>query len=136
MSTETQTRSGQQLIKDARSRIEEIDPSQVNEILEAARSNGSADDAPVILDVREQQEFEQGYIPGAVHVPRGHLETRIEQARPGAPQARDRVLLDRNRSALAAITMKEMLGYEESPSMTGGFTLWKDRGTRSTGRWS
>ena len=57
MSTETQTRSGQQLIKDARARIEEIDPSQVNELLEAARSNGSADDAPVIIDVREQQEF-------------------------------------------------------------------------------
>ncbi len=36
----------------------------------------------MILDVREQQEFEQGYIPGAVHVPRGHLETRIEQAVP------------------------------------------------------
>ena len=39
----------------------------------------------MILDVREQQEFEQGHIPGAVHVPRGHLETRIEQARPGSP---------------------------------------------------
>ena len=33
-----------------------------------------------------------------------------------------------NRSALAAITMKELLGYEDVPSMTGGFTLWKDRG--------
>jgi hypothetical protein len=48
------------LVKEARSRIEEIDPSQVSELLEGARSNGSADSAPVILDVREQQEFEQG----------------------------------------------------------------------------
>ena len=95
MSTETQTRSGQQLIKDARARIEELDPSEVKRDRSTQRaSNGSADDAPVILDVREQQEFEQGHIPGAVHVPRGHLETRIEQRDPGPQQARDRVLLD------------------------------------------
>ena len=33
-----------------------------------------------------------------------------------------------NRSALAAVTMKELLGYEDVAVMTGGFTLWKDRG--------
>jgi molybdopterin/thiamine biosynthesis adenylyltransferase/rhodanese-related sulfurtransferase len=128
VSTETQTRSGQQLIKDARSRIEELDPSQVNEILEAARANGSADDAPVILDVREQQEFEQGYIPGAVHVPRGHLETRIEQAVPDRHRRVIAYCSTQNRSALAALTMKELLGYDDVAVMTGGFTLWKDRG--------
>ena len=128
MSTETQTRSGQQLIKDARSRIEEIDPSQVNELLEGSRNNGSADVAPVILDVREQQEFEQGYIPGAVHVPRGHLETRIEQAVPDRHRRVIAYCSTQNRSALAAITMKELLGYDDVAVMTGGFTLWKDRG--------
>ena len=34
--------------------------------------------APAILDVRERDEYEQGYIPGAVHIPRGNLESRIE----------------------------------------------------------
>jgi sulfur-carrier protein adenylyltransferase/sulfurtransferase len=128
VSTETQTRSGQQLIKDARARLEEIDPSQVHETLEHARTNGSADDAPVILDVREQQEFEQGYIPGAIHVPRGHLETRIEQAIPDRSRRVIAYCSTQNRSALAAITMKELLGYEDVAVMTGGFTLWKDRG--------
>ena len=128
MSTDTPTRSGQQLIKDARARIEEIDPSQVNETLEHARTNGSVEAAPVILDVREQQEFEQGYIPGAIHVPRGHLETRIEQAIPDRSQRVIAYCSTQNRSALAALTMKELLGYEDVAVMTGGFTLWKDRG--------
>jgi len=128
VSTDTPTRSGQQLIKEARARLEELDPSQVNETLAHARSNGSADDAPVILDVREQQEFEQGYIPGAIHIPRGHLETRIEAAIPDRSRRVIAYCSTQNRSALAAITMKELLGYEDVAVMTGGFTLWKDRG--------
>ena len=82
----------------------------------------------MILDVREQQEFEQGYIPGAMHVPRGHLETRIEQAIPDRSRRVIAYCSTQNRSALAAITMKELLGYEDVAVMTGGFTLWKDRG--------
>jgi molybdopterin/thiamine biosynthesis adenylyltransferase/rhodanese-related sulfurtransferase len=128
MSTDTPIRSGQQLIKEARARLEELDPSQVNETLEHARTNGSADDAPVILDVREQAEFEAGYIPGAIHIPRGHLETRIEQAIPDRSRRVIAYCSTQNRSALAAITMKELLGYEDVAVMTGGFTLWKDRG--------
>ena len=128
MSTDTQARSGQQLIKEARARLEELDPSQVHEILQVARSNGDADRAPVILDVREQHEFEQGYIPGAVHVPRGHLETRVEGAVPDRSRRVIAYCSTQNRSALAALTMKELLGYEDVAVMTGGFTLWKDRG--------
>ena len=82
----------------------------------------------MILDVREQQEFEQGHIPGAVHVPRGHLETRIEQAIPDRSRRVIAYCSTQNRSALAANTMKELLGYEDVAVMTGGFTLWKDRG--------
>ena len=128
MSTETQPRSGHQLIKDARAGLEELDPAQVNETLEQARSNGSADDAPVILDVREQEEFEAGHLPGAIHVPRGHLETRVEGAIPDRSRRVIAYCATQNRSALAAQTMKELLGYEDVAIMTGGFTLWKDRG--------
>ena len=113
MTPDTKARSGQQLIKDARSRIEELDPSQVKEILDHRATNGSADEAPVILDVREQQEYEQGHIPGAVHVPRGHLETRIEQAVPDRSRRVIAYCSTQNRSALAAVTMKELLGYED-----------------------
>jgi molybdopterin/thiamine biosynthesis adenylyltransferase/rhodanese-related sulfurtransferase len=125
---DTKARSGQQLIKDARSRIEELDPSQVKEILDHRATNGDAAEAPVILDVREQQEYEMGHIPGAVHIPRGHLETRIEQAIPDRHQRVIAYCSTQNRSALAAVTMKELLGYEDVEVMTGGFTLWKDRG--------
>ncbi len=128
MSTETRPVSGQQLIKDARARIEELDPSEVKQLLDHRATNGNAALAPVILDVREQQEFEMGHLPGAVHVPRGHLETRIEGAVPDRSRPVIAYCSTQNRSALAAITMKELLGYEDVSVMTGGFTLWKDRG--------
>jgi molybdopterin/thiamine biosynthesis adenylyltransferase/rhodanese-related sulfurtransferase len=127
-SEKTTVRSGQQLIKEARSRIHEIDPSEVKEVLDSARGNGRAQDAPVILDVREQQEFEAGHLPGAVHVPRGHLETRIESALPDRSRRVIAYCSTQNRSALAARTMTEDLGYEDVEVMTGGFTLWRDRG--------
>ena len=56
----------------------------------------------MILDVREQEEFEAGHIPGAVHVPRGHLETRIERAIPDRSRRVIAYCSTQNRSALAA----------------------------------
>ena len=128
MTPDTTHRSGQQLIKDARSQIHELDPSEVKELLDRRASNGSAAAAPVILDVREQVEYEMGHIPGAVHVPRGHLETRIEGAVPDRSRRVIAYCATQNRSALAALTMTQLLGYENVEVMTGGFTLWKDRG--------
>jgi sulfur-carrier protein adenylyltransferase/sulfurtransferase len=121
-------RTGQQLVKEARSRVNELDPSEVKDLLDHAAGNGSADQAPVILDVREQQEYEQGHLPGAVHVPRGHLETRIENAIPDRSRRVIAYCSTQNRSALAAVTMQDELGYEDVDVMTGGFTLWRDRG--------
>jgi sulfur-carrier protein adenylyltransferase/sulfurtransferase len=112
--------SGAEFIKQVKAQIDEIDPSAVSEVLGA--------DGVVIVDVREQDEWAAGHIPGAKFVTRGHLESRIEGA---APNRSDRVILycaSGNRSALAAKTLKEELGYEHVESMTGGFTLWKDRG--------
>ena len=113
--------SGTDLIRKAKEHVREVDPKEVHDLL-AAR-NGE-----VIVDVREQQEFEESHIPGAVHVPRGHLESRIEAA---AKDKSGRVVLycaSGNRSALAAKTLQEELGYADVQSMTGGITLWKDRG--------
>src|SRR3712207_5075463 len=115
--------SGSEVIRKAKERIREVDPREVNDL----RRNGSVDGA-VLVDVREQHEFEESHIPGAVHVPRGHLESRIEMA---APDKSGRVVLycaSGNRSALAAKTMEDLLGYQKVESMTGGITLWKDRG--------
>jgi molybdopterin/thiamine biosynthesis adenylyltransferase/rhodanese-related sulfurtransferase len=112
--------SGAEYIKQVKAQIDEVDPSAVSEILGA--------DGVVIIDVRESDEWDAGHIPGAKFVTRGHLESRIEGA---APDRSDRVILycaSGNRSALAAKTLKEQLGYEHVESMTGGYTLWKDRG--------
>jgi molybdopterin/thiamine biosynthesis adenylyltransferase/rhodanese-related sulfurtransferase len=111
--------TGAEVIRKIRSQIEEVDPSEVREHL----GNGV-----VLVDVRESEEWDAGHIPGAKHVPRGYLESRIE----GAVKDRDqRVVLycaSGQRSALAANTLREQLGYENVASMNGGITLWKDRG--------
>src|SRR5918997_3243261 len=114
--------TGAEIIRQVKERIEEVDPREVHDVVEAG-PNGT-----VIVDVREQHEFEEAHLPGAKHVPRGHLESRIETA---APDKSAHVVLycaSGNRSALAAKTMEDLLGYENVESMTGGITLWKDRG--------
>jgi molybdopterin/thiamine biosynthesis adenylyltransferase/rhodanese-related sulfurtransferase len=115
--------SGAELIRKAKEQITEVDPREVHELLDNGHRNGT-----VLVDVREQHEFEEAHLPGAVHVPRGHLESRIEGA---AGDRSERVILycaSGNRSALAAKTLADELGYERAESMTGGITLWKDRG--------
>ena len=80
-----------------------------------------------VVDVRESDEIAQGHLPGAKLVPRGYLESRIDGA---VPDRSSHVVLycaSGNRSALAAKTLAD-LGYENVESMTGGITLWKDRG--------
>src|SRR5438876_5513573 len=113
--------SGAELLRQVKDRITEIDPREVYEIV----SNGYK---AFVVDVREQHEFDEGRIPGAVHVPRGHLETRIENI---VKDKDARVILycqSGNRSAFAADTLERQLGYSHVESMSGGITLWKDRG--------
>ena len=83
----------------------------------------------MLLDVRESDEWDAGHIPGAKHIPRGYLESRVEGV-VGSDRSQ-RVIIycaSGQRSALAANTLKELLGYEDVASMNGGITLWKDRG--------
>jgi molybdopterin/thiamine biosynthesis adenylyltransferase/rhodanese-related sulfurtransferase len=118
-------RSGSQLIKEIRAKVTEVDPSEVRAL---QSRNGDEPEQLVIVDVREQNEWEQGHIPGAIHVPRSYLESRFEGF---VPERDKRIVLycaSGQRSALAANTLEEQLGYENVASMSGGFTLWKDRG--------
>src|SRR5919199_5798516 len=117
--------SGAELIRKIREQIREVDPQEVHAHLHSVNGNGAA---PVIVDVREQHEYEESHLPGAVHVPRGHLESRIEGK--VGDKSRPVVLYcaSGQRSALAANTLQSLLGYEDVASMTGGITLWKDRG--------
>jgi molybdopterin/thiamine biosynthesis adenylyltransferase/rhodanese-related sulfurtransferase len=113
------TPTGADYIRQVKQQIDEVDPSAVHEVV---------GDGVAIVDVRETEEWDQGHLPGAKHVPRGYLESRIEGAVPDRDQ---RVILycaSGNRSALAAKTLRDELGYSSVESMTGGITLWKDRG--------
>jgi molybdopterin/thiamine biosynthesis adenylyltransferase/rhodanese-related sulfurtransferase len=111
--------SGVEVLRQIKSRIDEVDPAAVRE----QASNGA-----VVVDVREPEEWAAGHIPGAKHVPKSYLESRIEGAVADRAQHVILYCASGNRSAWATRTLVEDLGYEHVESMTGGFTLWKDRG--------
>src|SRR3954468_15872282 len=114
--------SGAEVIRQIRNQVEEVDPSDVK----ATLSNGNG---IVLLDVRESEEWDAGHIPGAKHVPRGYLEWRVEGVVGKDRSQRDVIYCaSGQRSALAANTLQQLLGYENVASMNGGITLWKDRG--------
>lgn len=109
----------QELMAEAKGRIREVTPRQVLDM----RARGE----PVVLvDIREIQEVNAAKIPGSVHVPRSHLESRIE-----AQVARDaNVVLycsSGSRSVLSADTL-ETMGYSTVASMAGGIRAWADAG--------
>jgi molybdopterin/thiamine biosynthesis adenylyltransferase/rhodanese-related sulfurtransferase len=106
----------QSYLKEIKSQINEIDVRQLREAKDAA-----------IIDVREQDEYVQGFIPHARWIPRGFLEQRIEDQ---VPDKSRRVILycaGGTRSALAARSLRE-LGYENVDSLAGGFGAWKRAG--------
>ena len=111
--------SGAELLSQVKSRITEIEPAEVH----AQMNNGV-----VLVDVRETEEFAAGHIPGAKHVPKSYLESRIESAVPDRSQHVVLYCASGNRSAYGARTLIEDLGYEHVDSMRGGITLWKDLG--------
>jgi sulfur-carrier protein adenylyltransferase/sulfurtransferase len=111
--------SGVEVLRQIKSKIDEVDPAAVREQV----GNGA-----VIVDVREPEEWSAGHIPGAIHVPKSYFESRIEGAVPDRDKHVVLYCASGNRSAWAARTLIEDLGYEHVESMTGGFTLWKDRG--------
>jgi sulfur-carrier protein adenylyltransferase/sulfurtransferase len=108
-----------ELLQQARSEISELDAAQARERIESGE--------PVVVDVREQDEWDEGHIPGAVHLPRGHLESRIERLAPDRSRPVVVYCSAGNRSAFAAKTLGE-LGYEDVASLAGGFTDWKRNG--------
>ncbi|HKB28326.1 MAG TPA: molybdopterin-synthase adenylyltransferase MoeB [Candidatus Limnocylindrales bacterium] len=108
-----------ELLNEVKAEIEEIDAPAAAALVES-------DDA-VFVDVRERDEWDEGHIPGAIHVPRGNLESRIENA---VADRSARIVLycaSGARSAFAAKTLEE-LGYEDVASLAGGYTDWKRNG--------
>src|SRR5258708_9347706 len=106
-----------ELLKQARAEVPELTPLELSRL--APR--------PVVLDVREKQETDQGMLPGAKHVPRGFLELRIEETVPDRDADVVLYCAGGTRSLLAARTMRDM-GYTHVRSMSGGYGAWKDAG--------
>jgi molybdopterin/thiamine biosynthesis adenylyltransferase/rhodanese-related sulfurtransferase len=105
------------LLNAAKAEIKEIDPNDV-----AARL-----DHFTLLDVREPEEYEQGAVPGAVHLPRGNLEFSVEGRLPDKNAPIAVYCAGGVRSAFATKTLQD-LGYTDVVSIIGGFNKWKDEG--------
>jgi len=113
-----------EIIKRARQQVSEWSPAQVNEALVHREKH---DEEFVLFDVREKVEWNEGYIPGAVHVPRGHLESRIEEVVPDKSKKVVLYCAGGVRSLMAGTTLQQM-GYRDVISMAGGFGQWKGTG--------
>src|SRR6195256_612562 len=107
------------LLRAAKQEIREVDTATADEM----RSRPGA----IVLDVREPDEYEQGAIPGAVHIPRGQLESNVEGRVPDRSTPLIVHCAGGTRSAFAAKTLGE-LGYTDVVSVAGGFNKWKDEG--------
>jgi molybdopterin/thiamine biosynthesis adenylyltransferase/rhodanese-related sulfurtransferase len=109
--------TGRDLLKQAKEQITEIGGADAE-----ARLDGS-----LVLDVREPDEYEQGAIPGSLHIPRGHLEGQVEGKIPDRSTPLIVVCASGFRSAFAAKTLQD-LGFENVVNLAGGFNKWKDEG--------
>jgi molybdopterin/thiamine biosynthesis adenylyltransferase/rhodanese-related sulfurtransferase len=114
-------KSFQDIMAEARKEIPEVSAQQVNELL---KNNGNS---PVLLDVRESDEWRQGHLEGALPLPRGFLEIKVESAVPNKEAPIIAYCAGGVRSLLAAKAMKEM-GYQNVSSMAGGYAAWKNGG--------
>lgn len=114
-------KSFQELMADARKDVPELSAQQVNELV---TNNGKSH---VILDVRESDEWRQGHLEGALPLPRGFLEIKVESAIPDKQTPIIAYCAGGVRSLLAGKILKEM-GYQNVTSMTGGYNAWKNGG--------
>ena len=107
-----------ELLQAAKGRVRETDPAGAEVLLAEGH---------LLLDVREPDEYEQGAIPGSIHIPRGNLESGIENRVVDRDQPIVVMCAGGVRSAFAADTLGQ-LGYTDVVSMDGGFNRWKDEG--------
>jgi molybdopterin/thiamine biosynthesis adenylyltransferase/rhodanese-related sulfurtransferase len=112
--------SFRELLARTRAQIREVDTATAEQAI-------AAQPAPVVLDVREPDEYEQGALPGAVHIPRGHLESQVENRIADRDAPIVVYCAGGTRSAFAAKTLTD-LGYTDVVSMAGGFNKWKNEG--------
>ncbi|HLI90749.1 MAG TPA: molybdopterin-synthase adenylyltransferase MoeB [Ktedonobacteraceae bacterium] len=119
--------ASREIMRRARQQVPEWSPSQVRESLAERKGAGPGDQDIVLVDVREKIEWNEGHIPGAIHVPRGYLELQIEEAVPDKNKTVVLYCAGGVRSLMAGATLQQM-GYKNVISMAGGFGQWKNSG--------
>ena len=106
------------LMREARATVREVSPAEAA----AAAQNGAT-----IIDVREDSEWEQGYVAGASHISKSYIEQEIEAVQPDRDAPIVLYCAGGIRSLFAAQTLIDM-GYTDAVSMSGGFQAWKSEG--------
>src|SRR5438552_12987502 len=109
-----------EILAQAKAEIDEVSTLDVHDRV-------ASGEAPLLLDVREPDEWQEGHLPGAFYIPRGNLESRIEALVPDKHLEIVVYCASGSRSAFAAKSLGE-LGYANVSSMSGGFTDWKRNG--------
>jgi rhodanese-related sulfurtransferase len=113
----------EKLVAEAKRNITETSPADA-----AAKLNSGE---AVIVDVRDKDEWDEGHVPGALHMSRGTIELDIEEK---VPDPNAMIICHcggGGRSALAAENLQKM-GYKNVRSMAGGFKAWKSAGLPTT----
>jgi rhodanese-related sulfurtransferase len=108
------------LVDDARTRVRETD-------CEAVRRRQVAGERLLLVDVREDREWAQGHLPGAIHLGKGIIERDAETRLPDHDAEIILYCGGGYRSALAADALQKM-GYRRVVSMAGGWRRWGELG--------
>jgi molybdopterin/thiamine biosynthesis adenylyltransferase/rhodanese-related sulfurtransferase len=116
------TKTYRDLLREARGAVREVSTGEA----ELARDRGA-----ILVDVREDGEWEQGHIEGARHVSKSYIEQDIEAAVPDHDQPVVLYCAGGIRSLFAGQTLQDM-GYTNVASMSGGFQAWKSEGRAFT----
>ncbi len=119
--------ASREIMRRARQQVPEWLPAQVHDALANQKGTKADEQELVLVDVREKYEWNDGFVPGAVHVPRGFLELQIEEAVPDKSKTVVLYCAGGVRSLMAGSTLKQM-GYDNVISMSGGFGQWKNSG--------
>jgi len=108
------------IVNDAKSRVKETNVAEVKKRMDAGEKL-------TLVDVREDNEWAKGHIPGAIHLSKGIIERDVEKAIPNKDQEVILYCGGGFRSALAADNLKKM-GYKNAVSMDGGWRGWNEQG--------
>jgi len=116
------TEKFQKLADDAKAKITEISIAEFTNLIQ--ENSAKSEDQPLLIDVREESEWNAGYIEGATHLSRGVIELKIEAITPELDTPIVCYCGGGNRSALVAESLHKM-GYTDVKSLIGGFKAWQ-----------